>query len=224
MTQFQHFAERVWKQLEAIHLLAWLTEILGWKQLVVSSAVAIALTIKADSERLSASLIALTALGAFAAVLIVLEIGMRILARLWLPQSVPNSERPSTALNVPAALGAFAAVLIVLAIAMLSSAPISQPQSVSKAEMSSPVGDGEGILEGTLSLDTLTWRTRVPFQYPFLHKPTVFIWREEGGSNVDPDFEEITEDYFTVTAHNSEVTGNWRWRARGVFRQINQRQ
>jgi hypothetical protein len=78
MTRLRRLAEWIWEQLERIHLLDWLIDLLGWRQLLVSGVAAILLTLKAASERLPTSQIILIGLAAFAGVLIVIDVALRV--------------------------------------------------------------------------------------------------------------------------------------------------
>jgi hypothetical protein len=72
------------------------------------------------------------------------------------------------------------------------------------------------MLEGILTVDTMTWRTRVPFRPPFAGVPTVSLWRDDGRARAEPSIDEVTVDFFTVSIASSTEAGQWAWRARGL--------
>jgi hypothetical protein len=72
------------------------------------------------------------------------------------------------------------------------------------------------MLEGILTVDTMTWRTRVPFRPPFAGVPTVSLWRDDGRARAEPSIDEVTVDFFTVSIASSTEAGQWAWRTRGL--------
>jgi hypothetical protein len=81
--------------------------------------------------------------------------------------------------------------------------------------------DGEteiGVVEGTFSIDSVTWGARVPLP-PFQEPPEVSVYRD--GTSKAPSVKTITSDMFIVEIDNSDLVGDWRFRARGkVYRRI----
>ena len=195
INRLRQLAQRLWRQLERLHLLSWLSELLGWQKVLISSLAAIFLAVKAVSEQLPTSVIILVAFGEFAAVLIVLDVTLRLRARLSRSKSVPKERLTPPATDAEEVI------------------PASEEMLNQREEM----------LEGTLTLDTITWKTRVPFEHPFLRKPKVSLWRADGQAVGEPSIDEVTPDYFTVSMNNSDLRGQWTWRARGVVSRVNRR-
>lgn len=75
-------------------------------------------------------------------------------------------------------------------------------------------GDDD-VIEGWLTVDTLTWGATIPLP-PFNKPPDVDFWREDGSLIKKPNITEKTTDQFSITINNSDQTGRWIWRARGV--------
>jgi hypothetical protein len=75
---------------------------------------------------------------------------------------------------------------------------------------------GTNIVEGTLTVDTLTWRTTVLLP-PFSAPPQVTVLRRDGRASEEPKIEGITPDKFTVHISNNQQAGEWVWRARGIL-------
>ena len=71
------------------------------------------------------------------------------------------------------------------------------------------------IVEGVLSVDTISWRTSVLLKPPFLDTPKITLVRESGSAAKDPVIELVTADKFTVKISSSDQQGEWIWRARG---------
>jgi hypothetical protein len=70
------------------------------------------------------------------------------------------------------------------------------------------------VVEGTLEVDTLTWRTTVLLP-PFSGRPEITVIRK-GGVSEDPVIE-VTPDSFILRIHSSNQAGQWIWRARGTL-------
>jgi hypothetical protein len=87
--------------------------------------------------------------------------------------------------------------------------------AVIRAEVSQAVD----VIEGVCTIDTRTWRTRVPLP-PFAATPDITIWRNTGQATSEPQIESATPDQFTLRISGSEQAGKWHWRARGKLRQV----
>lgn len=74
------------------------------------------------------------------------------------------------------------------------------------------------IVEGVLSVDTISWRTSVLLKPPFLDTPKITLVRESESAAKDPVIELVTADKFTVKISSSDQQGEWIWRARGPRR------
>jgi hypothetical protein len=91
--------------------------------------------------------------------------------------------------------------------------------STRKASTSARRTEGEpgtDVIEGTLSVDTLTWRTTVLLP-PFAGQPNITVVRPDGRASSDPVIDGITSDKFSVLINNTNQAGEWRWRARGTL-------
>jgi len=73
---------------------------------------------------------------------------------------------------------------------------------------------GTNVVEGTLKVDTLTWRTTVLLP-PFAMPPHITVARRDGRASAEPVVEGVTPDKFTVRISSSDQAGEWVWRARG---------
>jgi pimeloyl-ACP methyl ester carboxylesterase len=71
-----------------------------------------------------------------------------------------------------------------------------------------------GIVEGTLRVDTNTWKTSVLLP-PFAKPPEVTLARRDGRGRA-PTIESVTCDKFTVSIRSSDQAGKWHWRAKGA--------
>jgi hypothetical protein len=78
MKALKHLAEWIWRQLEKLHLLYWLLELLGWQKIVFSTFVAIALALEAKSEHLPLTYLILIGLFSLALVMVLVETGFRL--------------------------------------------------------------------------------------------------------------------------------------------------
>jgi len=212
MKTIRHLAEWIWRQLENLHLLVWLTELVGWQKIVISVFVALLLAAKAISEHLSLSLIILIGFVSFTAVLVVIDVMLRLGDRLSRPNvPVHPPSDGSDALKVNAGEAEKFAEDTRSSVRRSSDGADTQEINADEAEE---------MLEGILTLDTRTWRKRVPFPQPFLRTPEVFLWRDDEGASAEPSIDEVKLDYFTVSTNRSDLTGQWHWRARGVLSRI----
>jgi hypothetical protein len=75
--------------------------------------------------------------------------------------------------------------------------------------------EGEDIIEGWLTADTLTWGASIPLP-PLKEPPILVFWRNDGANVEKPKIIEKTTDQFTVTINSNNQTGEWIWRAKGL--------
>lgn len=70
------------------------------------------------------------------------------------------------------------------------------------------------IAEGTIHLDTMTWRTALLIR-PFSEAPKITLLRKDSGVGEPPAIEFVTPDSFAATIGSTAQAGDWKWRARG---------
>jgi hypothetical protein len=117
-------------------------------------------------------------------------------------------------------LGAFASILFIINTVfqirdrLLRSKSSTEKPILAGGEraVTEPVDD---IVGGTFDIDTTTWKTKVTFDRPFLRKPKVIVWRDDGRHREEPSVDDITPDYFWVSMKSSTLQGQWNWRAQG---------
>jgi hypothetical protein len=71
------------------------------------------------------------------------------------------------------------------------------------------------IAEGNLTVGTMTWRTVVLLP-PFASPPQITLSREGHGPGEPPEIKDVTPDTFAACIFNSDQSGKWLWRARGM--------
>jgi hypothetical protein len=78
------------------------------------------------------------------------------------------------------------------------------------------IDDGKffAVVEGTLSVDTVTWGATVLLP-PFEDPPEITLTRRDGKCSQVPMVTSVTRDAFTITINRSDLRGEWVWRARG---------
>lgn len=73
----------------------------------------------------------------------------------------------------------------------------------------------EFIVEGWLTLDTLTWGASIPLPV-FSSLPEITFWRENGSGTNKPYITSKSVDQFSIKISDSDLSGKWMWRARGL--------